>query len=81
MTKAHIEGTVEVEQYPSEATIYFGERQIGIEYGGEVSTAELDEDGLVVPDGRNVAPGHNERILDQAIGLSELRNELHGIEL
>jgi hypothetical protein len=80
MTEAHIDGTVDVELIPSEVTIRWGENQLSVEYGGEVSTVELHETGEVLDNTAEIAPLHNGEMLDLAIGMydqaSVARNEI-----
>lgn len=79
MTKAHIDGTVDVELFASQTTIQWGENQLSVEYGGEVSTVDLLDDGTIDGHSENVAPNHSQEIVDLAIGFYEqahiMRNE------
>lgn len=71
MTKARIDGTVDVELLPSEATIRWGENQLSVEYGGEVSTVELHDTGEVLDSTDEIAPLHSWEMLDLAMGMYE----------
>jgi hypothetical protein len=71
MAKARIDGTVDVELLPSEATIRWGENQLSIEYGGEVSIVQLHESGRVLDNTAEIAPLHSSAMMDLAIGMYE----------
>jgi len=76
MTKANIQGTVDIETVPSGLEVTFGDNQISVKYDGEVSTMELDDDGFFVESARNIAPAHSERILEVAAGAYEAHMDI-----
>lgn len=81
--KARIEGHVDVELLPGSATIRWNDNQLSVEYGGEVSTVEFDDDGYIntrSADAQNIAPGHNAEVLDLAVGMYETHCQLQQIE-
>ena len=79
MEQVHIEGTVDVEPAPNKATVYFGEKQVAIHYGGEVSTLDLDPDGNLLWDTENIAPYHNADLLGGAVELMNIRDRMHEV--
>lgn len=80
MAKAHIDGTVDVETIPSTMEIRFGERQISLGYGGEVTTIRLKENGDVDDSQTNIAPGHDEGIMNLLMGAYENHWEIQELE-
>jgi hypothetical protein len=71
MSKAHIDGTVDVEMLPDEVTIKWGSNQLFIECGNEVSTVELEDNGVVKDSTVQVAPSHSGKMVDSAMGMYE----------
>lgn len=76
MTKAHIEGTVEVSTVPNSLEVTFGDGQIAVEYAGATSIIPLDEDGFFLSSGGYTADKHNATIKDIAKGAYEAHMEL-----
>jgi hypothetical protein len=71
MAKAQIDGTVDVEMLPGEVTINWEGNQLFVECNDEVSTVELEDDGVIKDSTVEMAPSHSGQMMDIAMGMYE----------
>jgi len=72
MTKANINGTVDIETVPSELTVKFKGNEIVLEYDDACSIIALDDDGFVSSGEGYTAGNHTADLKDLAKGAYEV---------